>query len=141
MPVLGELLERLRRVRPPPGAAVDAAAPTAGAELSGEVAFLFGQLDAIERRGGLVVSTARSEAAELEAVAVDERSRLMENARAEAERIAARLLAELRASSEERARSILADAEREAERILARGRERTPALVHEVIAALLERSP
>jgi vacuolar-type H+-ATPase subunit H len=138
MPVLGELLERLRRVRLPPGAAAGVPVPTAGAELSGEVALLFGRLDEIEQRGGVVVSTARSEAAELEAVAVRERSRLLEDARAEAERIAAKLLAELRASSQERARSILADAERDAERVLARGRERTPGLVQEVIAAVLE---
>jgi vacuolar-type H+-ATPase subunit H len=138
MPVLGELLERLRRVRLPPGAAAGVPVPTAGGELSGEVALLFGQLDEIEQRGGVVVSTARSEAAEIEAAAARDRSRLLADAVAAAERIAAKLLAELRASSEERARSILADAEREAGRVLARGQERTPGLVQEVIAAVLE---
>jgi vacuolar-type H+-ATPase subunit H len=138
MPVLGELLERLRRLRLPPGAAAGVPVPTAGAELSGEVALLFGQLDEIERRGGMVVSAARSEAAEIEAAAARDRSRLLADAVAEAERIAAKLLAELRASGEERARSILADAEREAERVLACGRERTPGLVQEVVAAVLE---
>ena len=52
MPALGQLLDRLRRVRPPPGAAAGVVAvPAAGDELSGEVGFLFGELDQIAAAG------------------------------------------------------------------------------------------
>ena len=112
--------------------------PSAGGELSREVAFLFEQLDEIEQRSELILSSARSEAAEIEAAARDQRHRLLEDASADAERIVAELLAERRARCEQQARTTLADAEREAERVLALGRERTPALVAQVVARVLE---
>lgn len=112
--------------------------PSAGDRLSGEVAFLFDQLDEIEQRGLLLVASARSDAAELEAAAVHERHRLLEDARVTAERSAAVLIAERRAQCERRTRAMLVEAEREAELVLERGRERTPALVAEVLARVWE---
>lgn len=139
MSALSLLLERLRRARLPPGAAAGmVGVPSAGGELSREVAFLFEQLDEIEQRSELILSSARSEAAEIEAAARDQRHRLLEDASADAERIVAELLAERRARCEQQARTTLADAEREAERVLALGRERTPALVAQVVARVLE---
>jgi vacuolar-type H+-ATPase subunit H len=136
---LGQLLERLRRVRPAPGAAASVVAvPSAGDRLAGEVSFLFDHLDGIERHRELLIASALSDAAALEAAAARERHRLLEDAGLEAERVAAELLAERRARSERRARALLAEAEREAERALARGRERTPALVAELLALVLE---
>jgi vacuolar-type H+-ATPase subunit H len=136
---LSELLERLRRVRLPPGAAAGAVAvPSAGVELSGEVAFLFVLLDQIQQHGDAIVSSARSDASELEAAAGEERRRILDAARVEAEQVAAELLAERRSSCERRAQAMLADAQREAERVLARGRERTPKLVEELIRRMLE---
>jgi len=114
------------------------AVPSAGEELSGEVEFLFEPLDEIEERRELLLSSARSEAAGIEKAARVQRDRLLEDASAEAQRIAAELLAERRARGEERARMVLADAQREVERVCARGRERTPAWVAEVVARMLE---
>jgi hypothetical protein len=52
MSALSQLLDRLRRVRPPPGAAAGVVAvPSAGDQLSREVSFMFAELDQIERRG------------------------------------------------------------------------------------------
>jgi len=139
MSALSELLERLRRMRPPPGRAAGVVAvPSAGEELSGEVAFMFGRLDELERRSELILSSARSDAAGVEAAARERRRRLLEDAGADAQRIVAELLAERRARCERNARALLADGEREAERVLARGRERTPALVAQVLARVLE---
>ena len=90
MSALDQLLERLRRARLPPGAAASVVAvPSAGDRLSGEVAFLFGDLDEIEQRGELLISSARSDAAEVEAAAGRGRRCLLEDARGEAERLAA----------------------------------------------------
>ena len=142
MSVLSHLLERLRRVGPPPGAAAGVVAvPSAGDEVSLEVSFLFAQLDELEWRSELMLSESRSEAAALEAAARRERSRLLEEARADAERLAGELLAAGRWASDERARELLDDADREAERVLARGRKRTPALVDEILERLLEGAP
>jgi vacuolar-type H+-ATPase subunit H len=136
---LSQLLERLRRVQLPPGAAAGAVAvPSGGEELSGEVGFLFEQLDQIEQRGNAIVASARAEASQLESAAADERRRLLDAGRAEAEQVAARLLAERRATCERQAMTMDADAQREAERVLARGRRRTPDLIEEVIQRLLE---
>jgi vacuolar-type H+-ATPase subunit H len=136
---LSQLLERLRRGRPPPGAAAGAVAvPSAGDELSGEVGFLLPQLDEIERQGEAIVAAARAEASQLEAAATEQRRRILDAGRAEAERVAARVLAERRSICENRARTILAEAQHEAERVLARGRERTPGLVEQVIQRLLK---
>jgi vacuolar-type H+-ATPase subunit H len=139
MSALSQLLERLRRVRLPPGGAASVVAvPSAGDQLSREVAFLFGPLDELERRGQLLVASARSEAAETETAAREQRHRLLEDARADAERLVAELLTQRRAHGEERARMMLADAEREAEKVLERGRERTPALVEEIVELILD---
>ena len=139
MSALSQLLERLRRVQLPPGAAAGAVAvPSAGEELSGEIGFLFEQLDQIEQEGNAIVTSARAEASQLESAAADEHRRLLDAGRAEAEQVAARLLAERRTSCEQRSTTMLAAAQREAERVLARGRERTPDLVEEVIQRLLE---
>jgi len=139
MSALTQLLDRLRRVRPAPGAAAGVVGvPSAGDELSGEMEFLFEHLDEIEGRSELLLSSARSEAARIERAARVQRARLLAEAGAEAQRIAAELLAERRARGEEEARVMLADAERDAERVLARGRERTSAWVAEVVARMLE---
>jgi vacuolar-type H+-ATPase subunit H len=95
-------------------------------------------LDELERRGQLLVASARSEAAETETAAREQRHRLLEDARADAERLVAELLTQRRAHGEERARMMLADAEREAEKVLERGRERTPALVEEIVELILD---
>jgi vacuolar-type H+-ATPase subunit D/Vma8 len=73
---LSQLLERLRRIQLPPGAAAGAVAvPSAVKELSGEVTFLFEQLDQIAQQGNVIVASARAEASQLEAAAADERRR------------------------------------------------------------------
>ena len=136
------LLERLRRVRPPPGAAAGAlAVPAPGDELAGEVAFLFSDLDGIASRREALLALARSQAAETEQDAVQERSRLLARAHEEGERRAAMLIVEHRARAQEKTAAILAQADRDAARIRARGRERTPALVHDIVARLLEDAP
>jgi vacuolar-type H+-ATPase subunit H len=136
---LSQLLERLRRVRLPPGAAAAAVAvPSAGDELTGEVSFLFPELDAIEQGSQDVVSAARSEAVQIEAAVAVERQRLLDEARTEAERLALELMAEARARCEQRAQVMLADAVREADGVLMRGRARTPVLVEEVVQRMLE---
>lgn len=139
MPALSQWLERMRRVRLPPGAAAGiVAVPTAGAELSREVAFTFAQLDEIDAGRELALSKARAEAAQLEASVVSEHRRILEEAQAEAERVEAEILAARRASCQEQVESMLVEAGREAERVLARGRERTPRLVNEIVARMLE---
>jgi vacuolar-type H+-ATPase subunit H len=139
MSALSQLLERLRSAQPPPGAAAAVVAvPSAGDELTREVEFLFAQLDEIDERGALVISTARSEAAAIEAAAGARRGRLLAQARAEAERGAADLLDRRRAAGEQQARMMLAEAEREAELVLERGRERTPALVRQLVERVME---
>jgi len=135
---LGQLLERLRRVRLPPGAAASVVAvPSAADELSREVEFLFEPLDEFERRCDALVSAASAQAAAIEAAALEQRRRILDEASAQAERIVAGILAESRARSEERARIIEADAEREAARVRARGRERSAAVVAEIVERIL----
>ena len=114
------------------------AVPSAGDELTQEVSFLFAPLDEVEQRGQLVISSARSEATEIEAAAAIERRRLLDEARAEGERSAAELLSARRAAGEQRALALLVDAEREADRVHERGRERTPALVARIVERALE---
>jgi len=139
MPALGQWLERMRRVRLPPGAAAGiVAVPTAGDELWREVAFTFAQLDEIDARRALALSEARAEAARLEASAVAERRRILKDAQVEAERVEAEILAARRARCQEQVESLLVEAGRDAERVLARGRERTPRLVNEIVVRLLE---
>lgn len=117
------------------------AVPSAGEELAGEVAFLFADLDGIESQRETLLASARSEAAEAEQAAAQERRRVLAQAHEEAERRAAMLLVERRARAEDRTRAMLAEADRDAARIRARGRERTPALVHDIVARLLEDAP
>jgi len=117
------------------------AVPSAGDELSGEVAFLFGDLEEIEGRRDTLLATARAEAAEAEQAAWQERNRLLAQAREEGERRAAMLLVERRAQAEKSGRALVAGATREATRIRARGRQRTPSLVEEIVRRLLEAAP
>jgi len=141
VPGLTPLLDRLRSARLPPGAAAGAlAVPSAGDELAREVTFLFGDLDAIAAHRERLLAAARSEAAEAEQAAARERSRLLARAREDGERRAARVLVERRARVEKRGRRMLADADREAARIRARGRERTPGVVRDIVERLLEDS-
>jgi vacuolar-type H+-ATPase subunit H len=136
------LLERLRRVRPPPGTAAGAlAVPAPGDELAGEVAFLFSDLDGIASRRETLLALARSQAAETEQDAMQERSRLLARAHEDGERRAAMLIVEHRTRAQEKMTAILAQADREAARIRSRGRERTPALVHDIVTRLLEDAP
>ena len=62
-------------------------------------------------------------------------------AREEGERRAQRFLVERRARVEEDIRAMRAEADREAERVHERGRQRTQALVEEIVARLLEDLP
>ncbi len=139
MSALSSLLERLRRIQPPPGAAAGAlAVPSAGDQLAGEVAHLFGELDEIEHRSTLILASARAAAAEIETTARERRHRLREEASAQAERMVAELLTERRAACARQAQAMLDDARCEAERVIALGGERTPALIHAVIERVLE---
>jgi len=139
MPALSHWLERMRRVRLPPGAAAGIlAVPTAGDELSREVAFTFAQLDEIEAQREHVLNEARAGAARIEASGRTERRRIVEDARAEAERVEARILAARRATCQQQVERILGEGGREAARVLRRGRERTPAVVDEILARMLE---
>jgi vacuolar-type H+-ATPase subunit H len=115
--------------------------PSAGDELSGEVAFLFGDLEEIEARRDALVAAARGEAADSAEAARQEGGRLLAQAHEEGERRAAMLLDERRAHAEERGRAVRANAAREATRIRARGRQRTPDLVEEIVRRLLEEAP
>jgi len=140
MPALSQLLERLRRVSPPPGATARVVAvPAAGDRLTEEIAFAFGTLDEIEHEGELLVSAGREEAARIEAAAERRRTRMLARAHAEGERVAGELLAERRAGCAARVAALLGDGEAEAARVRARGRERTPALA-ELVADRLSRA-
>ncbi|MGZ4184387.1 MAG: hypothetical protein ACXVUE_15630 [Solirubrobacteraceae bacterium] len=142
MPALTPLLERLRRARLPPGAAATMiAVPSAGDELASEVAFLFGDLEEIERRRETLLAVARSDAAAAENAAQEERSRILARAREEGERRAAKLLVQRRALADQRTAAMLAEAEREAARVRDRGLQRTHALVEEIVTRLLENEP
>jgi F0F1-type ATP synthase membrane subunit b/b' len=113
------------------------AVPSAGDELASEVAFLFGDLDEIERHRRSLLALARAEAAGAEQEAARERGRLLGEAREEGERRAQSILVERRAQVQESIRAMRAEAEREAERVHERGRQRTQALVDEIVARLL----
>jgi regulator of protease activity HflC (stomatin/prohibitin superfamily) len=134
MSALSELLERLRRLRPPPGGPSGLlAVPSRGEDVAGEVAFLFATLDAVELQATEVRDSARAEAVAIEANTHLERERILVDADEQANRAWAALLAERRAASEREARKILVEAQGEAARVLAQGRELTPQLVHEVV--------
>lgn len=141
MPTLNQILERLRRMRPPPGAAAGAVAvPTAGEQLTGEVEFLFASLDELERESDRILAAAHAAADELEEQARDRARRLLEEAHATALRTTAELSDARSAACERQAQALLAEAERDAERILVRGRERIPALADAVAERILEGS-
>ena len=141
MPVLTTLLDRLRRIQPPPGAAAGVlAVPSAGDELAGEVSFLFSDLDELEQQRQSLLGAARSDATKVEQTAVAERNRLLTQAHEEGERRAAVILDDRRTQARRRTRAMLAEAERDASQIHARARERIPALVGEVVERLLEDS-
>lgn len=129
-----ELLERLRRLRPPPGGpAAIIAAPARGEELVGEVEFMFQELDAVQAQLGVEDESARAAAAALEADAREECARILATARQQAQREWTSVLAERRARCELDAQAILADGEHQAAQVRARGRERIPGLVEEVV--------
>ena len=142
MPVLTTLLERLRRVQPPPGPAAGVlAVPSAGDELTGEVSFLFADLDEIEHQRERLLEAARSDAANAEQTATHERSRILLNAHEEGERRAAMILDERRAQARRRTRAMLAKADRDAVEVRERAQERMPALVAEIVERLLKDTP
>lgn len=139
MPALNQLLERLRRTRLPPGAAAAAVAvPSPGEQLSGEVAFLFASLDAVESQGERILAAARAAAEQIEAQARERGTVLVEDARGAAATVAAELQAQRAAACERRAQAMLADARLEAERVLVQGRGRIPAFAQTVAGRLLE---
>jgi vacuolar-type H+-ATPase subunit H len=136
---LSHLLERLRRLAPPPGAAAAAiAVPSRGDGRAREVEFLFTSLDAIEERRSQLIAEARSQAAEQERVAAIDAAALLTQARVDAERLAAEDLHHRRIETRRRARALLDEAEREAAQVLTRAGQRTPALVQTVVERLLE---
>jgi F0F1-type ATP synthase membrane subunit b/b' len=65
------------------------AVPSAVDGLTGEVAFLFDDLDRIESDAAQALAAARSEAAVIDGAAREERPRLLQDARVVAERAAA----------------------------------------------------
>jgi vacuolar-type H+-ATPase subunit H len=139
VPTLAHLLERMRRVRLPPGApATVVAVPSAGDGLASEVAFLFDDLDRIEASAARELAAARSDAEAVEASGRDQRRRLLDAAHVEAEQVVVQLLDERRAAVEQRTQAMLDEAAREAEDVLARGRERTPPLLAEIVQRVLE---
>jgi vacuolar-type H+-ATPase subunit H len=139
VPSLAHLLGRMRRVRLPPGAAATVVAvPCAGDGLTAEVAFLFEDLERIDASVALEVAAARSDAEAVEAWAREQRRRMLEAAGVEAERVAVTLLDERRAVVQQHTQAMLNSADREAEALLARGRERTPPLVAEIVQRVLE---
>lgn len=134
MSALTDLLERLRRMRPPPGGpATVVAVPSAAEAIAGEVAFLFADLDAIEAQLGELDESVRAEAAAIEANARTQRDRILAEGREHAERAWSELLAERRVACEQEVETILAEGRRAAERVLTRGRASMPALVAEVV--------
>ncbi len=139
MSALGQLLDRLRRTRPPPGSAAGiVAVPSPGDELTQEVSFLFAQLDAIDLERSQGRAAARTAAAETEAEARREGRRLLAQAGIDAEREASELLDRSHAEAERRARMIAAEGERDAGQVLGRGRERTPAVVRLIVERVLD---
>ncbi len=142
MPALNELLERLRRMRPPPGTAAAAiAVPSPGEQRSGEVEFLFARLDAVEGDAERILAAARAAAEQIEVRAHERCRLLLDDARAGAAAHAAELEAQRAADCERRARALIAAGEREAERVRARGRERIPGFARALAGRILEQAP
>ena len=126
-------------MQPPPGRAAGMlAVPSAGDELSGEVSFLFADLDELQHEREALLGAARADAARAEQTATRERGRLLRDAHEEGERRAAMILEDRRARARERTRAIIAQANGDAEQVLARAAERTPSLVAEIVERWLE---
>jgi vacuolar-type H+-ATPase subunit H len=141
MPGLGlsPLLERLRRVRLPPGAAAGMlAVPSSGDELTGEAAILFVELDEIDEQRETLLAIARSDADRTERAAARERDRLLVQAREDGEQRAQHLLDQRRARAQRRIGTMLAEADQEAARVRARARRSTPKLVADIVERFLE---
>jgi len=134
MSALSDLLERLRRLRPPPGApARVVAVPSPGEGVEREVVFLFEALDAVEARARAVRAAARAEAISLDAEARARSSQILADAGSEADRVWNEVLAARRAAHQREADTILAAAQHTAVRVLAYGKAATPAVVGEVV--------
>jgi vacuolar-type H+-ATPase subunit H len=114
------------------------AVPATGSELLPEVAPLFDELDEIERHREGMLAGARSDAAQTQRAAGEERVRLLAEARENAESRARTLRGDHRARARESRRALLAEADREAARVQARARGRTPALIEDIVKRLLE---
>lgn len=142
MSALGQLLERLRRVSAPPGAAARVlAVPAAGDRLAHEVAFLFGELDGVQRDGRALVAAARRDAAAVADDAAAQRRRMLADAQDRAARMAEAEVAQRRAAGARRAAEIRAAAEREAALVRERGAARTPALMAVIVERVLGPAP
>lgn len=138
MSALSQLLARLGRMRPPPGAAAAAVAvPAPGEQLTGEVAFLFAHLDAVERQGQELLAAARADADAIETAARERGRRLVERARDEGGAAAAQLQLQRAAACERRAQAMVHEARREAERVLTQGRQRIPAFAQGIAERVL----
>jgi len=134
MSALSDLLERLRRMRPPPGApAAVVAVPSPAEGVEVEVGFLFDDLDAVEARAGEVRAEARAAAAAIEADASSRRALLLAQAADQGERVWNELLAARRAAYRREADAMLAASQRTAGRVLVRGATATPAVVAEIL--------
>lgn len=138
MSALNELLERLRRLRPPPGGpATVVAVPSAGDDVAREVAFLFEELDAVEARAGAIGESVRIEAGAVEGDARSQRAQILADAQRRAERVFAEVLDTRRTEAEREAQLILMEGRRSAAAVRARGREATPSLVEEVVRRIV----
>jgi vacuolar-type H+-ATPase subunit H len=126
-------LERFRRPAGVPAAATE--------ELEAELMPVFAALDAIETDAGAIRAAAAAEASRRVDAAVVEAERLLVDWRRKAEVERANAQAARRGAIASQARSIEAEAEQEAARIRARGRERIPELVADVVACITEERP
>ena len=125
---VGSVLERFRRA-----AAVPAAA---GDTIEAELMPVFAALDEIDAEAEQIRAAAHREAERRLAASTVEAERIVERYRRRAEAERARAEAERREEATREAHTIEAAARDEAARILARGRERIPALVAEVVGSL-----
>jgi vacuolar-type H+-ATPase subunit H len=126
-------LERFRRPAGVPAAATE--------ELEAELMPVFAALDAIETDAGAIRAAAAAEASRRVDAAVVEAERLLVDWRRKAEVERANAQAARRGAIAAQARSIEAEAEQEAARIRARGRERIPELVADVVACITGERP
>jgi len=127
---LSLLLERFRRTAGVPAVPVE--------DFAAELAPVFVALEELEADAKRVRDRGGAEAAEQLAAARAERGRIASAWRPLAEAERARVAAARRTAAEAEARSIVARAEVEAAAVRERGRERIPALVDSVLAAVRE---